>query len=561
MSQQRIVSIAYTGKDDYYDLTVPEHGHYFAEGAIHHNSSQKTSHAVEYSLLRYLASPENTLVILSTTTMDKLDIGVYAELTSLWKTARKLHPWLPGNSIAYKRAITTDDIEEDEVRDLRKGCVCRPCFSSNRFVGLGTLAGVKQENIIYLCDELQFMADAFSGSWPHLFSNGNVKIIGSGNPKHDPEDQLSISAEPRDGWGAHGEPMKTEVWETKFMGGKCVNLVGTDSPNFDVPADVPEPFPKLIGRKYEHRMAHDHGRDSFEYYRLVKGVMKIGFAMSRVITRQMCKEFHAGEEVVWKDNNQVRGYSLDPSYGGEDRCVGRPWKFGEDVDGRQILWFGPYRIFHIDISGRNPLSVEDQIGVICAEELITYNIPAENLFYDACGKGTIGAAFARQIKSGVPIAIDSGGRTTKRPVRADLKVLDEATGIERPKRCDEHYSKFVTEMWFSWSYTIQADQMRGLDDETIAEGCARIYYTAAGNKIEVEPKNDPKAKEDLKRRLGKSPDLADVAAIAVEGARQRGFVIGKLGEQTEAEEKEDDFFSKEAKEYEEAIEAQLLERV
>ncbi len=552
-----ITSIKIKKSEVFFDLEVPKSHHYFAEGAIHHNSSQKTSHAVEYVLLRYCSSPENTLAILSTVNMDKLDIGVYAELIMLWDTARKLHPWLPGHSVGYKRAITTDDIDEVDVRLFTKGIIARPCYVGGRNVGLGVLAGVKQENIIYVCDELQFMADTFAMSWPHLFSNGNVKIIGSGNPKHDPEDQLSIAAEPREGWASHVEPIKTEVWPTKFMGGKCVNLVGTDSPNFKVPEGQPEPFKKLIGRKFEQRMAHDHGRDSFEYYRLVKGVMKIGYAQSRVITRQLCREFHAMDSVIWKDNNQTKGYSLDPSYGGEDRCVGMPWRFGEDIDGRQILLFMPYRVFPISL--QSPLSVEDQIAATCEEELNTHDIPPENLFYDACGKGTIGAALARRFGKRVPIAVDSGARCTKRPVREGLYVDDE-NGQSRLKRCDEHYSKFVTEMWFSWRYAIEADQLRGLAEDTMAEGCARIYYVVAGNKIEVEPKNDPKKKEDLKRRLGKSPDLADVAAIAVEGARQRGFIIGRLGDEVADKDVDDDFFEKEAKEYAEAIKSKLLVR-
>jgi hypothetical protein len=520
----------------------------------------KTSLAVEYGLLRYLSSPANTLVILSTTTMDKLDIGVYAELMMLWRDARKLYPWLPGNSIAYKRAIATDDLSEDEVRDMRAGCICRPCFTGGRFVGLGTLAGVKQENIVYICDELQFMAESFALSWPHLFSNGNVKIIGSGNPKHDTEDQLAIAGEPKEGWASHPEPEKTDVWPTKFLGGKCVNLVGTDSPNFDAKEGEPEPYKKLIGRKYEQRMAHDHGKDSFEYYRLVKGVMKVGFALSRVITRQLCREFHALDGVTWADDRQTKGYALDPSYGGEDRCVGRPWKFGLDTEGRQILLLLPCRVYHIDISGKNPLAVEDQIAETIAEELETYGIVEENVFYDACGKGTIGAAFARKFGKRAPVAVDSGAKPTKRPARADLFVEDE-NGLRRLKQCDEHYSKFVTEMWFSWRYCIEAGQLRGLDEESMTEGCARIYYVVSGNRIEVEPKNDPKKKEDLKRRLGKSPDLGDVTAIAIEGARQRGFIIGRLGDDVDSKDKQDeDFFETEAREYQGAIKSKLLTR-
>lgn len=489
-------------------------------------SSQKTSHAVEYSLLNYWARPHNTLVILSTVNMEKLDIGIWAELQMLWKEGQNRYPWLEGNLISHKRAIPTDILDEDGMRDFRKGCICRPCYVGGRWVGLGVLAGVKQDYIFYVPDELQFMSEGFSKSWPHLFSNGNVKIIASGNPKHDPDDELSKVAEPVEGWNGMPEPDKTTVWNTKFMGGKCVNLIGTDSPNFDVPEGQPEPFPRLISRRFAKRIAHDHGEASFEFYRLVKGVMKIAFAHSRVITRQLCREHHALESVAWRDDKQTRIYALDPSYGGEDRCVGMPLQFGLDVDGNEILLVMPYRVFRLDLT--KEVEVEDQIAQILSEEITTYNVPPENVFYDSCGKGTIGAAFARKFGFRVPIAVDSGGRPSRRSVREDLFVTDP-DGNRRPKRCDEHYSKFVSELWFSTRIAIECNQIRGLTNDVMDEGCARIYEIVGGNKIEVEPKSDPKKKEDLKRRLNKSPDLYDTFAIGMEGARQRGFKIKRLG--------------------------------
>jgi len=50
----------------------------------------------------------------------------------------------------------------------------------------------------------------------------------------------------------------------------------------------------------------------------------------------------------------------------------------------------------------------------------------------------------------------------------------------------------------------------------------------ADAKIEVE------TKDELKDRMGRSPDLFDWLAIAVEGCRQRGFKIQRLGETPES---------------------------
>jgi len=519
-------------------------------------SCQKTSHAAEFALINYWSSPENTLVILSTITVDKLQTGIFGEVKMLFEKARERKPWLSGNLLEGKNAISTDTVDDGGIRDMRKGIIGRPCYSGSKWVGLGTLAGTKQENIIFIADELQFMAPTFIASWPNLFSNGKVKIIGSGNPKHDPDDQLGIAAEPKEGWASIGVPDATEVWSTRFLNGRCVNLIGTDSPNFDVPADQPEPFPKLIGRKFVDRIEHDWGKDSPEYYSQVKGVMRIELAQSRVITRQLCREHLAQASAQWKDTVRTKIIGLDPTYGGQDRCIAYPGEFGEGADGKIILKLLPYQECKINLS--KPLKPEDQIAQWLHKLCIELSIPEENVFYDATGKGTIGYAFAREFGVKSPVAVDSGGMPTHRPVREGLMVEDGPDGQKRPKTCREHYSKFVTEMWFSVRYCIEANQLRELSDDTMMEGCARVYYMVAGNKIEVEPKTDEKRKEDLKRRLGKSPDLFDALAIMVEGARQRGFVIASLGPATDVEE-DDSWQSKEAREYEKAIAENLLD--
>jgi len=220
VSQERIVSICKAKQDVYYDLTVPGPGHYFAEGAIHHNSSQKTSHAAEFALLNYWARPFNTLVILSTISVDKLETGIFGEVKMLWHSGRQLYPRLAGHLLEGKHAISTDNLQEGQVRDLRRGIIGRPMYVGKKWVGLGILAGTKQDYIFFVADELQWCAETFIPSWPNLFSNGQVKIIGSGNPKHDPDDQLGIAAEPKMGWSSMGVPQKTEAWDTQFLNGR-----------------------------------------------------------------------------------------------------------------------------------------------------------------------------------------------------------------------------------------------------------------------------------------------------------------------------------------------------
>lgn len=521
-------------------------------------STQKTSHASEFVLLNYWARHEKTLVVLSTMTMEKLDTGVFGEVKMLWSAGKRLFPFLSGHLLEARRAITTDramaqrskTIDEIFARDMRKGIIGRPCYGgAGQWIGLGVLAGTKQEYIFYLCDEVQFMAESFIGAWPNLFSNGNVKIIGSGNPKHDPDDQLGIAAEPKDGWSSVGDTDKVQVWDTQFMGGRCINLVGTDSPNFHLPPGVAE-YPKLIGPKYAQRIIHDFGENSPEYYSQVKGVMKLDFAGDRVITRQACREHNAQERAVWSGRgSKTRVIGLDPSYGGGDLCVAIVLDYGDGDNGIMLIEVVEMITYRFDL--RDGRSVETQLAEKFSEDLIRLGVEVQNSFYDPYGKGTMGFAFAQKFGSASPRPIDSGGQPTERPVRDDLYV-DEKDGVRRLKMCKEHYAKFVTEAWFSVRYAIEANQVKGLPTDVMLEGCARKYERVAGNKLSVE------SKEDFKKRLGHSPNKFDALAIAVEGARVIGFRIGKLGPAAVIGAKEDDYFAEEAKEWEDAIKSRLL---
>lgn len=518
-------------------------------------STGKTSTASEFCLLDYWCFPETTAIIVSTVNIDKLDMAVFGELKMLFHAARELRPNLPGKLLAHRRAITTDSAIDDEdvteagARDFRKGIIGRPCYAGGRHIGLGVYAGIKQERVRFLCDELQFMSPTFLSAWPNMFSNPDVKIIGSGNPKHDPDDQLGIAAEPREGWAGMPEPSKTAVWPTKYLNGACLNLVGTDSPNFDTPADQKEPFSRLIGRRFFARLEHDYGKDSPEYYTQGKGVMRLGLAHARVITRQLCREHHAHDQATWESTVRTKVHALDPAYGGGDRCISGWGEFGRSADGSVILRVNPPRTIKINLL--SPLSPEDQIAEEVARELEENHIPVENSGYDSFGKGTIGFAFARKFGHVCPVPVDSGGRCTNRPVRADLMIYDESIGRERLKTCAENYSKFVTEMWFSVRYTIEANQLRELPEDVMAEGCWREYRTVAGDKIEVEKK------EDMRERSGKSPDLFDWLAVLVEMARRRGFVIDRLGVAADSA-SDDDWFQTEADEYDSAIKSHML---
>jgi hypothetical protein len=482
--------------------------------------SGKTYPTAKWGLIEYWSSPKDTLVIVSSTDARGLELRVWGAMKDLYNRAIERVPYLPGVVLESAKAITTDTLSEDnrKARVLRKGIVCIPCMISGRFVGLGKYVGVKQKRIRQIGDEVQFMGPTFLEAIPNYLGK-DYQAAFLGNPL-EPTDCLGRLAEPLDGWENQEEPEKTSTWKTRFHGGICVNLVGTDSPNFDYPRKQKIKYPYMISwKKIESTIAF-YGKDSIQYYSQCKGVMRFGLVGKRVITSDMCKEHGAHGDALWLNTSTTKLYALDPAYGGEDRCVGCILEFGLSNKEQLILKVHPPEVIPVKpgISKKPEMQIAEHVKM----RMDAANIPPTHCFYDSTGKGTLGESFAVVFGNTPPVAVDSGGKPTSRPVRHDLFIVDEQMHGKRLKRCDEHYSKFITEMWFSVRTLIECNQMRELPVDVMLEGCLREYMTVRGNKIEVEPK------DKTRERMGRSPDLFDCLAIGVEGARQLGFEIKSL---------------------------------
>lgn len=526
-------------------------------------SSQKTSHASEYILLDYWAHSQNTLALVSTTTVDKLELAVFGEIKMLFNSARHRWPWLAGNPIESKKAISTDAFDYADARDIRKGIIGRACYVGKQYVGLGVFAGIKQQRIRFLADELQFMAPTFLDCLPNMFQsagldrNGepDVKVIGSGNPKHDQHDQLAIAAEPATGWDSKSDVKKTECWDTKFHRGRCVNLIGLDSPNFDVAEGVKPPYPRLLSRPTVKLVSSRWGTNSLQFYSQCVGAMKIGMIGNRVLTDLICQNHRAYDKAVWASDLLTKVGFLDPAWGGQDRCVWGWLEFGPLLEGIDAIRFGGWEEVPIDpdLQERGQkVDPDTQIARFCRDKATGLSISPDNIFYGSTGRGTTGAAFARVFGSSVPVPLAEGDRPTGRPVRHDFYVLQE-DGNKRLKRCDEEYGRFNAEMWFSVRNVVECEQMRELDKAVVREFELREYVSSKNGRIELE------SKDDTRERMGESPDLADALSFGVEGARQRGFIIKRAGWQMiESESGTEDSIDKDSAEYEQAIQDCLI---
>lgn len=516
--------------------------------------SNKTYSMARFILVDYWTFPAETLWLISSTEYRGAELRIWGKVKELYNRGRKRHDWLAGHVLDSMHAITTDELDDDQelARSLQRGLIVVPNKKGNVNVGLSAFVGVKAPRLRHAGDEVQHMTSGFLDAYSNWYGKENFKGCMAGNPL-DITDQLCTAAEPIGGWDNFEDTGKTQTWRSTFFNAKVIAFDGRDSPNFDFP-DSPRPkFPYLIGKKKLEGVKTSYGEDSWNWFNQCVGKPNKSLALKRVITSRMCIQNFALNDVVWKGTPLTHIYGLDPAYGGGDRCVGTHLEFGEDANGNEVL--NVHEPEPIPISLKVDLEPEEQIALFIRDRLLELKVTPKNCFYDSFGKGTMGFFFSKVFKNDCPIPVDSSAQPTERPVRFDLfveEIINQQV-VKRLKRCDEHYSKFVTEMWFSVTETIMSQQLRGLSKPVMLEGTQRVYGVVSGNRIEVE------SKVLMKERIGHSPDLFDCLAIGVEGARQRGFRIKRIGAAAAVLSNDEDFFEKEAREYEQAIKSQLLD--
>lgn len=483
----------------------------------------KTHTWARIAMADYWTFPTETLWLISSTDIRGLELRVWGDLKDLFNRAKDIYPDLSGHPLDSKHGIFTDKLDEtDRARDIRRGLICIPCIGgSGEWVGIEKYCGIKSSRRRLIGDELQFMKTPYLLSVEHM-DKGNFKMGGSGNPigQGDPLDRM---AEPVGGWGTEPKTEKTDVWKNKW-GGITINFDGRDSPNND---DPNKKYPYLINPDDIARTAGRHGTDSSVYWTQVIGKRKVGLNENRVLTREMCIRFGAFEPVIWAGTQRTPIYAQDSAFGG-DRAIEGHIEFGLTVKGQLVLEVHPPRIIPIKVpktEGQGP-TPEEQLANAMKNYCNANDTPASNAFFDAGMRATLATEVSR-VFSNEATPINFGGTATTRPVSFDEYVWDDKLRTKRLKRCDEQYSKFVTELWGSVRLVVICGQMRGLPEEVAQEFFVREWKRVKGDRWELE------TKEDMKLRVGFSPDYADWLAIAIEGARRKGFQIAKLANDSE----------------------------
>ena len=508
------------------ELQLKEYLTHRTIGILGPSSSGKTNGAATDVLADWYCFPACTTVLICSTTTERLQDRIFGEIKKYHRLAKSRWPNLPGHLIEGRLRIVNDSrMEVTDGRDFRNGIIGVPFKRGGNFQGLEDFIGIKNKRMRMIADELQMLPASFMMAISNLDKNPDLKVVGLGNPK-ETTDALGCFCEPAfklGGWdGGIDQIPKTKTWETRRPDGICIQFVGTDSPNLDGHLGIP-----LITQEAIDRDIAQYGRDSLQFTMMNMGMMPRGQGSRRVITRQLCLKNHAMDKPNWLNSNQTSAAFLDAAYGGVggDRCIFGVLKFGQEAEPidpsdllynivnqktasnrhRQIVALNEITLVPINV--QIDVEVTDQIVNYVQSQCVTRNIPPQNFFFDSGMRTALVSSFAR-LWSPQTNPIDCGGTPTDRLVSAQIQIP-----------ANKYYRKLITELWFRVRLAIEAGQFRGMRDAVMTEGCAREWKMVGNNLIEVE------TKQEMKLKIGRSPDMFDALCIGLEGAARLGFVV------------------------------------
>jgi hypothetical protein len=372
-----------------------------------------------------------------------------------------------------------------------------------------------------LVHNCQFMPVGFLDALANLESNDPCYAAIMGNLP-DVENPLGWACEPKNGWEALPDSDLSRVFETKWVRGRAIQLIGMDSPNMDFP-EGQEPYKGLIGRRYIEQCRANYGSDTTKFHMFASGKVPKAGMHCTVFTKAECMKHNVSSTVVWGHEPLVRGYGLDAAYSGlgGDRTVGFPFVYGKDAQGKIRFQLGAMKVYP---GSRDPkLTHAEAIAMECKAECEMHGIDPAHVFFDGTGRSELTSAFGRLWSSQV-VPIEFGGAATQRPTFTGEKWRENERKDKQPgnyKLCVDVFQYFVSELWFALKHCIVADQMRGMPQEAIDEGSLRKFEIVSGGKERVE------SKDDMKERGLRSPDICDAIVAALEGARRLGFPLGK----------------------------------
>lgn len=460
------------------------------------------------SLIEFLAKPMATRVALTSTTVPSLRGRIWAEMM---RFTRPVAPHFGLNVVDSQTKI------QYQKGDDRAAIIALAVDSGAIEQAVGKLQGVHTSRMVIVTDEA-------AQTNPAIFSaRANLQVgtdlfrfvaIANASSMFDPH---GLFCEPKMGWGSLNDD--DEYWETKT--GVCVRFDGLRSPNVRAGRLI---YPYLFGQENIDTIRKNYGEGSLEWNSYCRGMWSKGGVRNTILDAPTIADGKAREDVVWEGGDLVKLAALDPAFTTDgDDCVFRLGIVGTADDNELML--KATETIRLQLAEDENYPIFYQIADQTIALLEKHKIEPENFALDTTGAGAgIADIIQQRWKAGFRRTSFGGAATEDRISMED----------ERPAKLV--YANRVSQLWGQVRSVVMSGRLRGLDDQTARELCARIY-SLKNEKMLLE------SKRELKRRTkGCSPDRADALALLVDLFVNNNGLDSATGSSLENNEDWENFF-------------------
>lgn len=492
---------------------LPEHmflKHPWAEKIIHEcinekylaiggaASSGKSHTLAGYGIIKWLARPRDTLVLMTSTTLREARKRVWGSVISLLSV-------IDGAPINIRDSIgSANYIDENGQTFDRAGLSLIAAEKSRTREAIGKFIGLKQKYVVLIGDELGELSPAIThAALSNLSKNPYFEYKGASNPSS-PFDAFGDWSTPEKGWESV-TPEVDDEWRTKW-GGKYIRLDGERSPNILAGRTI-YPFLPTQEKIEEDKILL--GEKSRAYYRMVRAVFFNSDESEGIYSES--ELFQSGA----MKRNEFSGHStliagVDPAFtNGGDRTAMFVARVGTMSNGQYGIRFEQCLLLNDDTTNKavpRTYQIVHQIRDHCKK----LGIAPENVAVDATGAGSPFCDVLAGEWSDQFLRVSFGGKASDRRVSMNSRLTGE-----------ELYSNRVSELWFVGKEFMRTGQICGVTSELAKEMCARRYEMVKSGTLRVKVES----KQELKARVGQSPDITDAAFIALDLARQRHGLV------------------------------------
>lgn len=472
---------------------------------IGHTRASKTYFTGHFAVLDYMAASPLTATTLTTTKFDALKTRLWGDML---RAIENMQPEVRKGFLEIYRITNTSN-------ELKLTMADKNILGTDKFMiqgvatdsadtSAGKIRGQHADRRRIMGDEAQDIAAAIYMAIMNASSAVDFLAILLSNPV-EKESEFAKWCEPKAGWGSISD---TDLfWPTKMLDGMCLHFDGLQSPNIKAGKTV---FPFLLDKPYVDSIRTGMGEDSLEWWMYIRGFFPPDGIVARIWPSSAIEK---AKKHVEFDFEPEPCAALDPAFDSDD-CVIHFGEIGRVAGDKQCCRVKETHRLKTKV-GPNELPKDYQIARQVKELCTARRVKPENFIQDETGNARGVLAILRVEWSPKVQGIYYGGEATKRPLR-----------IDDVKPANEQVKYFVSELWFRASYLAQAGYLTGLqncDPKTVEDLAARRYTIRQFGDVKLmvaEPK------EEMKKRIGRSPDYGDAACQFAELMARQGMLQG-----------------------------------